>query len=83
MFACHKRLLTLFQKVGSWLERKFGTQRKGANSNVIDALLFVTTPHTLPQVIDDLKRQLDTLLTEWKPPKVNSTNTGMSSIRVC
>jgi len=43
-FTCHILHFTLFQKVGSWLERKLSTQRKGAN--------------LISQVMDDLNRKL-------------------------
>lgn len=75
-------LLTLFQKVGRWLKRKL--DKPLTESNVFT---FRWSSHmkslTFPQIMDGLKRQLDTLLIEWKPQNFDPIDVGMDPVKVC
>jgi hypothetical protein len=50
---------------------------------VLDVSLLVMAYLTLLQEVDDLKRGLDNLLREWKPPRFKSMDQGMDPVRVC
>jgi hypothetical protein len=89
--------LTLFQKVDSlknWFKRKVGNVKQFEESEVPNFVtVAVCSPSftrcgaclSNPQGVEEMKRELDTLLMEWKPQSQNliPMDVTMNPVRVC